>query len=272
MPEIPEIETIRYHLENKTCNKTVEAVTVNREKALNVSVEAFSEAIKGQRITSVRRRAKQIIISLSNRNSLIIHFMLEGNARFFYSHEEVDGTPSVLLLFDSGERLGFFKINLGYIHLTATTDLEKMSELADLGPEPLDDDFTVDKFIALLNERKGMIKPLLMDQKFLAGIGNVYSNETLFCSGIMPTRKVKQIEEDEQVKLYHCIRDILHRAIKLGGVYEEKFATDDTLTGGFESQLKVAYRTGKPCYVCNNTIETKRVGGRNAFFCPVCQE
>lgn len=198
--------------------------------------------------------------------------MLEGYVRLFYSQEEVDETPSVMLILDSDVKLGFFKINLGYIHLVTTTNLESMSELSNLGPEPLEDDFTVDKFITLLGERKGMIKPLLMDQKFLAGIGNVYSNETLFCSGIMPTRKVKQIEEAEQVKLYHCLRDILSRAVMLGGVYEEKFASDDTLTGGFDSQLKVAYRTGKPCYVCQHEIETKRVGGRNAFFCPVCQK
>lgn len=272
IPEIPEIETVRFHIESKILKKTIEDVIINREKALNVSSEQFINEVKGCQVVSVRRRAKQIIMSLSNESSLIIHFMLEGFTRLFYNNEEVNGTPSVLLLLNSGEKLAFFKITLGYIHLVPTTDLENMNELADIGPEPLEDDFTKDKFIALLSERKGMIKPLLMDQKFLAGIGNVYSNETLFCSGIMPTRKVKQIEIHEQVKLYSCIREILRKAINLGGVYDEKFASDDELTGGYESQLQVAYRTGKPCFICQHIIETKKVGGRNAFYCPVCQK
>jgi formamidopyrimidine-DNA glycosylase len=272
MPEIPEIETVRNHLERCVRGKEFNHVTVNRNKALNVPVDEFVSQISGQVVTSVRRRAKQIIIGLANGISLVIHFMLEGYVRFFYPHEEMVGNPSLTLTFTTNEQLSFFKINLGYVHLAYTTDLEAISELADLGPEPLSETFTLEAFLAILRERKGMIKPLLMEQQFIAGIGNVYSNEVLFCSGILPTRKITQIDEGEQIKLYHCIRNVLQRAIELGGVYEEKFASDDTLTGGYEAQLQVAYRTGKPCYVCGHEIVTERVGGRNAFYCPVCQK
>ena len=197
--------------------------------------------------------------------------MLEGYIRLFYAHEAMEGRPSVTLILNTGEQLGLFKLNLGYVHLAYTADLGQIEELTGLGPEPLDDAFTVERFITLLGERKGMIKPLLMDQQFIAGIGNVYSNETLFCAGILPERKIKQITDAEQAKLYTCIRSILQKAVEAGGVYEEKFASDDTLTGSFEPLLQVAYRTGQPCYVCGTLVETKRVGGRNAFFCPICQ-
>lgn len=272
MPEIPEIETVKNHLVQKVQGKTIGQVVVNREKSLNVPAEEFIRAVTGHEITLVRRRAKQIIISLSNGTSIIIHFMLEGYMRLFYEGEELDKTPSVLLILHTKEKLGLFKLNLGYAHLAYTIDLSEIEELNDLGPEPLAGDFTVERFSELLGDRKGMVKPLLMDQQFIAGIGNVYSNETLFCAGILPERKIAKITHEEQAKLYHCIRDILRRSIAMGGVYEEKFSADDTITGNFEPHLQVAYRTGQPCYTCGHPVETKRVGGRNAFYCPVCQK
>lgn len=271
MPEIPEIETVKHHLSVKVQGKTIKSITVNRDKALNVSVDEFIKTLVNQRICSVRRRAKQIIISFSNDHSIIIHFMLEGYMRFFYSDEELSGNPSVLFVLTSGDTLACYKINLGYIHLVATTMLAEIPELDGLGPEPLEPAFTVKEFLDLLSQRKGMIKPLLMDQQFIAGIGNVYSNEVLFCSGILPTRKVAAITVEERQKLYECLQNLLKRAVESGGVYDEKFSSDDTLTGGFESQLQVAYRTGQPCYRCGAVIMTKRVGGRNAFYCPICQ-
>lgn len=272
MPEIPEIETVKKHLIQKVKGKTISRVVVNREKSLNVPAEEFINALTGQEITSVQRRAKQIIMGLANGSSIVVHFMLEGYIHLFHEHEEMERTPSVLLILDTKDQLGLFKLNLGYAHLAYTHDLSKIEELSDLGPEPLADDFTLERFTELLEGRKGMVKPLLMDQQFIAGIGNVYSNETLFCAGILPERKVAKLVREEQVKLYHCIQDILRRSIEMGGVYEEKFSSDDTLTGGFEPHLQVAYRTGQPCYSCGHAVETKRVGGRNAFYCPVCQK
>lgn len=272
MPEIPEIETVRGHLERKTKGKIIQQVAVSRAKAINVPVAEFTGTVTGQQLVAVRRRAKQLIISLSNSHSLVVHFMLEGYVRLFYPDEAVTGSPTIAFTLDSGDTLAFYKLNLGYLHLIPTVNFDAIPELAGLGPEPLAADFTLERFLGLLARKKGMIKPLLMDQAFIAGLGNVYSNETLFCSRIMPDRKTAQLNELERTKLYHCIKEILTRAIKLGGVYEEKFSSDDRLTGGFEPYLQVAYRTGQPCTVCKHLIETKRVGGRNAFYCPVCQQ
>lgn len=271
MPEIPEIETVRYLLEQQATNKAISRVDIFRSKAINISPEEFVEHLINQTITSVRRRAKILILTLSNDTSVLVHFMLEGFAQLFSPQQEPERNPSVQLTFVSGERLSFFKITLGYIHWVQTQDLVEMDDLADLGPEPLSPDFTLELFTDLLSKRKGMIKPLLMEQKFIAGIGNVYSNEALFCSGILPERKVPTLSAQEINKIYGCLREILQRSIKLGGVYEEKFTSDDKLSGGFAPYLQVAYRAGKACYVCGHQIQIKKVGGRNAFFCPNCQ-
>lgn len=271
MPEIPEIETLRKHLARSVEGKKIAEVEVSRPKTLNTSPELFQQALIAQEICQVQRRAKILVLSLTNTFSFIVHFMLEGFVRFYYKNEIIAKRPSILLGFDNGERLAFFKMNLGYIHLVPTADLAQTPELAALGPEPLSPAFTYDIFNNLLQQHKGMIKPLLIDQKFIAGIGNVYSNEVLFCSQILPTRKSSTLSEEEKQSLYQCIRRILNDAINYGGVYEEKFSSDDTITGGYTPHLQVAYRTGEPCYVCGTPIQTKRVGGRNAFFCPVCQ-
>ncbi len=271
MPEIPEIETVRYLLEQKVRGQIIKEVVIGREKSLNVTSGHFITAVTGQQVTQVRRRAKQIILSLANRHSLIIHFMLEGYGRLFYPGEPIDGRPSVAIRLHSGETLAFFRLNLGYLHLVPTDNLADMPALAGLGPEPLSPQFTQDVFLERLSHRKAMIKPLLMKQEFIAGIGNVYSNETLFCSKIRPERNTATLTGQEQINLYRCIREILTRATALGGVYEKKFCSDDRLTGGFAPCLKVAYRTGQPCFICGTLIETGRIGGRNAFYCPVCQ-
>jgi len=273
MPEIPEIETVRRHLEQHLLNKTIHGVEVFRDKTLNVPANDFVNTLTGQKVVAVRRRAKIIILSLSNNQSVLFHLMLEGYVRFVYPNEQAPERANVILLLETGERLAFCRMYLGYVHLAPTTALAAMPELEDIGPEPLAEEFTVEVFRELLESRKGsMIKPLLMEQSFIAGIGNVYSNEVLFCSRILPTRKVSTLSAEEAKRLYDCLRNLLAAAVQHGGVYEEKFASDDQLTGGYIPYLQVAYRTGEPCPQCGGSIVTAKVGGRNAFYCPVCQK
>lgn len=270
MPEIPEIETYRRQMELSLQDKVIKAVTVNRPNALNVSSDTFKAAVINSRFYRVNRRAKILILQLTNEQSILVHYMLEGYAVLHGKTSDI-GSPSIALHLESGETLAFYKMNLGYIHLKKTAELEKAQELVSLGPEPLDPEFSLTSFIELLSCRKGMIKPLLMEQKFIAGIGNVYSNEILFCSGILPTRKTSRINDDEKIRLYSCLRYILAEAIEYGGVYEHPYSSLDELSGGYTAHLKVAYRTGEPCYTCSRLIKTKRVGGRNAFYCEFCQ-
>jgi formamidopyrimidine-DNA glycosylase len=271
MPEIPEIETVKRHLEQYVSGKIISNIDIYRYKTINISPQQFTAKLIGQQVINIRRRAKILIITFSNDTSILIHFMLEGYARFFNSRETLPKRASVVLTVATGERLAFFAMNLGYIHFVPTSQLAEMPDLDNLGPEPLSPQFTLSSFREILASRRGMIKPLLMDQKIIAGIGNVYSNEILFCSRILPTRKASKLTAEEVNHLFECLQIILQQAVAAGGVYDIKFTQEDALTGGYTPQLKVAYRAGEACYVCGNPIKTKRVSGRNAFFCPVCQ-
>jgi formamidopyrimidine-DNA glycosylase len=272
MPEIPEIETVRRQLELHIVGKAVQQINILRPKTMNVSPAVFIEAVQNQSITAVQRRAKLLVLALSNHKAIVFHFMLEGYVHFYAADETVARQSNLLLIFTTGEVLAFYKMQLGFIHLSFTDRLEEIAELDGLGPEPLAEEFTFEKFLSCLHGRKGRIKPLLMDQHVIAGIGNVYSNEILFCSQILPTRKTSGLTEPEKRNLYACMRNILARSIDAGGVNDALFSAQDTSTGNFTPQLQVAYRTGKPCLVCGHSIETQRVAGRNAFFCPVCQK
>lgn len=271
MPEIPEIETIRQHLANTVIDKKISKTIVNREKTINLPSNEFKILTEQQIITAVQRRAKLLILSLSNGYSLVFHFMLEGYIKFYKPSETVPDKAHIIVIFETNEKLAFFKMNLGYLHLVPTPTLTDIKEIANLGPEPLSEDFTLAAFSAALTKHRGMLKPLLMDQSFIAGIGNVYSNEILFCAKLMPTAKVSQLTSKDIAHLFICIKNVLQTALANGGVLDESFASDDTLTGGHTPHLKVAYRTGQPCYLCGHPIQSKKVGGRNAFFCPVCQ-
>ena len=272
MPEIPEIETVCTHLRNSVLDSPITGITINRAKSLNIASESFINLVSGQSISTVNRRAKIILLTLSNQHTITVHFMLEGYTQLLESDDRDLPHASLALSLSTDKTLAFFKINLGYIHLFPTTDWRMIDDVNNLGPEPLSEDLTASHFLELLRTRKGMIKPLLMDQKLIAGIGNVYSNEILFCSRILPTRKVKEMTDEELSRIYHCLRSILKQAIHHGGVYDNKYSQDDTLTGGYIPYLKVAYRTGEPCHECGVPIQTQRVGGRNAFYCPNCQQ
>lgn len=271
LPEIPEIETVCTHLRDSVLNSSITGITINRAKCLNIASEPFISLVSGQSISAVGRRAKIILLTLSNQHTITIHFMLEGYVQLLKSDDPDLSHASVALSLSTDKTLAFFKINLGYIHLFPTTDWRTIDDVSNIGPEPLSEDFTASHFLALLRTRKGMIKPLLMDQKLIAGIGNVYSNEVLFCSRILPTRKVKEMTDEELSRIYHCLRSILNQSICHGGVYDRKYSQNDTLTGGYVPYLKVAYRTNEPCYECGLPIQTQRVGGRNAFYCSNCQ-
>lgn len=270
MPEIPEIETMCRHLRHAFNGRTIAAVIVKREKSLNVPAMEFTSVVTGQQVISVDRRAKVILIRLWT-HTLTIHLMLEGYVKLLSNCNEQLNQCSAAFQLDNGMSVAFFRLNLGYLHLFTTTDYTQIDDLAHIGPEPLSVEFTLSAFLTRIQSRKGMIKPLLLDQQFLAGIGNVYSNEILFCSRILPERKVAQMETEDLHRIYNCMQRILHQAIELGGVYDIPFSSSDTITGQYTPYLQVAYRTDEPCYVCGHLIQTKRVGGRNAFYCPQCQ-
>lgn len=297
MPEIPEMEIYKDYLNKWVKDKRISDVHVLRVKSVNLESTDFCRCVIGKRIKDITRRGKYIIFHLDDGHFLLTHMMLDG--RLFLLplkdtkegqsikelvneivHSEAEnlrprikglpGNPSAIFGLSDDTVLFFCSLTLGYLHYLTKDELE--TKLGVLGSEPLDPNFDAQSFIQLLQGKKGMIKPWLMNPKNIAGVGNAYSNEALFGAGILPNRLISTISLAERIKLYDSLINVLQASIRLGGDMEESFAPWDDFTGGYNLFFKVYDRSGKPCLVCQNVIEKSEVGGRNAFFCTVCQK
>lgn len=270
MPEIPEMERYRQLLFETVVGKQIVKVEVERPKSINVDVNEFKTSITGGFVEGISRRAKYLIIHLHGGLFLITHMMLDG--RLYYGEKAQDnlpGTPHITFDFADGHSLYFCGLGLGFLHLVTREGVEKETE--GIGIEPLSPEFTVDTLIRIFKSRRGVIKPLLMDQKLIAGIGNAYSNEILFASGILPQRKIPSLEESDYQKLWQVIPRILKKGIENGGYIEEPFAAWDNLTGGQNHHFLVYDRGGQPCPVCGTPINQTKLNGRWTYYCTVCQ-
>jgi len=270
LPEIPEMETYKSMLSGTVLGKTIISTVVERERSINKTLSEFTSAVTGQSIDTVSRRAKYLIFQLSSGMFLLTHMMLDGRLHYGPEESSLPGKPHVILHFNDNNNLFFCDMRLGFVHLLARQELE--GELAGLGLEPLAPEFTWQAFANLLEKRRGAIKPLLIDQKILAGIGNAYSNEILFAAGILPDRAVPAISEEELYRLWQTIPRVLQAGIKNGGYIEEPYAEWDQLSGGQIPHFMVYDRNGQPCKVCGEMIQESKLGGRWAYYCKVCQK
>ncbi|WP_407313954.1 Fpg/Nei family DNA glycosylase [Desulfosporosinus sp. SB140] len=297
MPEIPEMEIYKDYLNKWVKGKRISEVSVLRTKSVNLEGTDFCRSIRGKLIQNITRRGKYLIFHLNDGHFLLTHMMLDGrlfllpltnqknDSVFRKSMSEIvksnaedlrqgikglPGKPSVVFGLDDNFVLLFCSLTLGYLHYLRQDELE--GKLGELGRDPLDPRFHAPEFSRLLQGKRGMIKPWLMNPKNIAGVGNAYSNEALFGVGILPTRLISTISSAESAALFDSLVTILQDSIRLGGDMEEPFAPWDNFTGGYNSHFKVYDRTGEPCLNCKTMIEKSEVGGRNAFFCPYCQK
>ncbi|WP_442593907.1 Fpg/Nei family DNA glycosylase [Neobacillus sp. D3-1R] len=270
MPELPEMENYKFILSQKIIGKTITSVQVNREKSINVSPEIFLNQVQGQKIINVERRAKHLIFYLENGNILLLHLMLGG--WMFYGTQEDKPKRTVQIQFTFGqEHLYFIGLRLGYLHLYNSRDLVE-KELSDLGPEPLDLAFTLKSFEALVVNRRGRLKTKLVDQQWIAGIGNCYSDEICFHAGVLPTRGIENLNSNEVNTLYHSIQYVLRDATKHGGYMENPLYKGDTLTGGYNNLCKVYDCEGQDCPRCGHKILKGSISSRKTFYCSNCQK
>lgn len=288
MPEIPEMELYKNHLNQHVEGKTIVQAIIYREKSINITQDEFKHHVTNKQILNIERKGKYLIFDIGNEKFLLTHMMLDGRlfllptdmalqlkdlqdaTQLKNSIPKLPGKPSVSFILSDKSILFFCKLTLGYLHYLDKTKLNEV--LASLGADPLNNSFTKEEFTKLLKGRRGMIKPWLMHQKYLAGVGNAYSNEALFEAGILPIRQIVDIKSEEQTRLFSSLINILHQSISLGGDMDEPFAPWDDFTGGYNKYFKVYDREGKECKVCNDIIKREEVGGRNAFFCTTCQK
>ncbi|MEH7417312.1 bifunctional DNA-formamidopyrimidine glycosylase/DNA-(apurinic or apyrimidinic site) lyase [Neobacillus drentensis] len=269
MPELPEMENYKNLLKDKIANQVITDVQINREKSININPDLFKKTVQHQRIVDIKRRGKHLLFQLQNDQTLLLHLMLGGWMFFGSESEKPNRTIQVRLSFGQNH-LYFIGLRLGYLHLHNQTQTEE--KLSDLGPEPLNSEFTLAEFLKRIHTKHGRLKTTLLDQSFIAGIGNCYSAEICFQAGIKPTKDIDDMKDDDQIKLYDSMKNVLLDGIKHGGYMDNPLFKGDALTGGFNNRCQVYDREGQPCLRCGTTIIIEVISSRQTFYCPNCQK
>lgn len=284
MPELPEVETIKRGLNQEIKGKTISGVLVLDKKILEVTEKKFLSAIKNSKIKNIERRAKNLIIALSNDFYLLLHLKMTGQLLFrgeIKNEKAKDflGKPEfkharLVFFFKGGGALIFNDLRrFGYAKLVAREDLAEILGAKKLGPEPLENDFTIDKFQGILKRYpKRKIKQVLMDQTVIAGIGNIYSDEICFYAKISPLRAVSKLSDTDIRHIFEGVKKILSRAIELRGTSVGDYLDASGEKGGYAKELKVYGREKEKCFGCGETIKRIKIGGRSSYFCPKCQK
>lgn len=273
MPELPEVETIKRQLNQNIRGKKIKKVEVRLPKIINCPASVFEKNIAGKSIKSIERKAKLLLINFSGNYTLVIHLKLTGQLILTSKTAEPNKYTHVIFYLDS-QKIFFNDLRqFGYIKLVKTDEVDNLIFKEKIGPEPLEKDFTLKTFKNLLKKKKkSKIKPLLMDQSFIAGIGNVYSAEILFLSGVHPERKAGSLTKEDIKKIYGNIKKVLLEAIKHKGTSVDTYLDAYGKKGKYTLKLKVYNKAGKLCVKCGTKIRVIKQGGRSAYFCPKCQK
>lgn len=281
MPELPEVEIIRAGLQKKIRDKQIKDVIIKVSKIIQMpSSEDFIARIIGKKVREVGRRGKYIIIYLDSEYKLVVHLGMTGLLIYPYdsnriTEKEINPRHNHLIfIFTDNTQLIFNDVRrFGKIYLFS--NLDEVESICKLGVEPLDDYFTEEIFIQILNKKKNSkIKSFLMKQEFIVGLGNIYANEVLYRANIHPLKQISSLRREEIKKLYLEIKSVLTEAIKFGGstVADEAYRDTNGEKGKYTKELQVYARKGELCKKCGTTIEVIKIEGRSTFICPQCQK
>ncbi len=278
--ELPEVEVMRRDLEKDVVGRKIVAAEVRPSKnAMRVirrhsRRKEFVDRLVGRKILKADRRGKYVLLFLDNGDVLVVHFGMSG--QFVRGNKRVPLPPHthVVITFQQGGDVRFVDPRtFGEMFVTAGDDLGKVKELQHIAIDPLDHVFTWQSFGGQMAQRGSKLKQLLMDQKFISGLGNIYSDEVLFAAGLRLDRLSDTLSSQEVRRLYRSLQEVLQEAIRYRGTTLEDEAYLDLFgkPGEFQNELKVYGRQGLPCRRCRTSIQTVKVSGRSAYFCPQCQ-
>lgn len=270
MPELPEVETTRRGIEPHVCGWRVTAVIVRR-RDLRQPVSPSLAAIEGRRVTAVRRRAKYLLLEIDDDSTLLVHLGMSGSLRVADPAQPWKPHDHVGLTLDNGKQLRFHDPRRFGLVLRLTGDPLAHPLLANLGPEPLEEDFTTAHLAAACAQRSAAIKQVIMDPKVVVGVGNIYASEALFRAGILPQTAAKRVSKPRAAKLVAAIRAVLTDSIAAGGTTLRDFLHSAGEPGYFKQRLFVYEREGEPCRVCATAIRQAVLGQRSTYWCPKCQ-
>lgn len=275
VPELPEVETIKCGLEAEILGLGIVSVQVLRPASVGFpSPGKFSAGLRGKSFASISRRGKYLLIKLSPEGLLVVHLRMSGRLLAMAKGQRKSNHVRIRFQLTAGKELVFEDMRvfgrIWYIGPGKKVE-EVVSGLGDLGPEPLSDEFDSTYLLRCLNKRSGPIKAALLDQSLLAGVGNIYADESLFLSGIHPGRSARSLKERELENLIFNIRAVLRKAIERGGSTLRDYVGATGVNGNYQHQALVYGRAGKPCRECQFAIEKLKIAGRSSHFCPRCQ-
>lgn len=288
MPELPEVETIVNDLKKKIIGRKIKSVWFDAPKLIKSPKPLiFQKQIQGLKIIDVKRRAKNILIYLSDNKVILIHQKMTGHLLYGKwrleknkpqslmkgaTQEKVNNYIHIIFYLDNGWQLALSDLRkFAKVLLGDKQDIENLSEIKDLGPEPLERNFTFEKFKEIISSKSGKIKQVLMDPYVIAGIGNIYSDDILWQAKVHPFRPAKSLSTGELKAIFKAMKEILAQAIKLRGTSISDYRDLSGERGYYSQKRRVYQREGEKCYRCKNLIKRVKMGGRSAHFCPKCQ-
>lgn len=286
MPELPEVETVKRGLEKLIVGKTVKKVNHDTPKSFPNPPKSVEEFLIGSKITAIRRRAKVLLIDLSTDYTMMVHLKMTGqlvfvgNERFGAGHPNeslVSSLPdkSTRVTIEFGDRSHLYfndQRKFGWVKLLSTVAISEEPFMQKVGPEPLEDAFTPEVFIARVRRRKGTsIKAAILDQTVLAGIGNIYADEGLWGAEIHPASVVADVSDEQLTRLHNELIYVLSLSIEKGGSTDKNYVNAEGKKGSYIDFARVFRREGLDCPRCSAVIEKSRVAGRGTHTCPECQ-
>ncbi|GIU89423.1 MAG: formamidopyrimidine-DNA glycosylase [Acidimicrobiia bacterium] len=278
MPELPEVEVIRRDLEKEVVGKKIKSVEVTGLRSIrrHKQKKEFIAALEGHKIVSVARRGKYLVMRLDGPEALIVHLGMSGQLlRAKSARDKAPKHTHVVITFTQGGLMRFVDPRtFGEMFVAPYDELEEnVEELAHIGLDPLETALSWELFGRMLAERKSRLKQLLMDQKFIAGIGNIYSDEILFEAGLRWDRMSDSLSQQEIRRLYRAIVETLQEAVKHRGssLADQQYVDLFGNLGEYQSHHQVYDREGEPCARCRRPIVRARFSNRSTFFCEACQ-
>jgi len=268
--ELPELAVLSRQMDKEIAGRKVSEVQIANPKCLNMPLPRFQKAVVGKTIKSVESRGKWLFIRLDSDYVLLFNPGMGADVIYFKSSDKLPEKYQVKFTLDDQTGFTIRVWWFCYLHLMKADKLSEHKLVGKLGGDPLDEDFSLDRFRQLLAKKGGNIKTFLLDQKNIAGIGNVYIQDMLFNAKIHPQRKISSLSSKEIEALHKSIKSGLNDSIRLGGLaYERDFYGNKGRYGA--DQFKIAYKPGKPCPVCHTTIQKIKSGSTSSFICPTCQ-
>jgi formamidopyrimidine-DNA glycosylase len=274
MPELPEVETIRRGLQKELCGSTIKSIKVLRPESVAYPAgNDFVNSLKGRTFRSFDRRGKYLLINMSEGTCLVVHLRMSGRLLVLAPSAREPAHVRVRLNLADGRKLIFDDTRVfGRLWFVAAGESRKsvVPALAELGPEPLEGLKPADLRVAFAGKTQP-IKSALLDQTIIAGIGNIYADESLHLAGIRPQRPAGDLSAAELTRLANRIADVLHSAIEAGGSTLRDYTGATGVNGNYQHEAFVYGRKGEPCRKCKSRIERIKLAGRSTHYCPRCQ-